>query len=50
LLKVYPYEAIDIRKKVVGVFQVNGLRLKHYIDGEPIDGKVIYALPDASST
>ena len=33
-----------------GSFKVNGSRLKPYIVGESLEGRVTYALPDASSS
>jgi len=44
VMKVYPYGAIDIGTEATGTFKVNGLRLKHYLVGEPIEGKVSYNL------
>jgi len=41
-MKVYPYGEIDISTKVMGTSKVN--RLKHYLLGEPIKGKVSYNL------
>jgi len=31
------------------IFKVNESRLKHYLVGEPIEGKVSYDLPDATT-
>ena len=50
VLKVYPYGAIEIGTDAIGSFKVNGFRLKHYIAGEPIEGKVSFDLPNAFST
>ena len=49
MLKVYPYGAIEIGTDAIGSFKVNGFRLKHYIAGEPIEGKVSCDLPDVPS-
>ena len=49
-MKVYPYGAIDKGPEATGTFKVNRLRLKHYFVGEPINGKVSYRLPDATSS
>jgi len=49
VMKVYPYGAIDIGTEATGTFKVNGSRLKHYLVGELIEGKVSYNLPDAIS-
>ena len=48
-MKVYPYGAINIGTEVTGTLKVNGLRLKHYLVGELIEGKVSYNLPDVAS-
>ena len=51
VLKVYLYGAIEIGVEATSLaFKVNGSRLKHYIAGKPIEGKVTYALLDALST
>jgi len=50
VLKVYPYGTIEISTDAIGSFKVNGSRLKHYIAGELIEGKVSCDLPDAPST
>jgi len=50
VMNVYPYEAIDVGMEAIGTFKANGSRLKHYLVGEPIEGKVSYDLPDASSS
>ena len=47
MLKVYPYGTIEIGTDTT--FKVNGSRLKHYIAGEPIDGKVSCDLPTVPS-
>ena len=47
--KVYSYGAIDIGTEATSTFKVNGSRLKHYLVGEPIEGKVSYNLPNAAS-
>ena len=49
VLKVYPYGAIEIGNETTGSIKVNGSRLKHYITGEPLEGKVTVALLDISS-
>jgi len=49
VMKVYLYGAIDISTEATGTFKVNESRLKHYLVGEPIEGKVSYNLPDAAS-
>ena len=50
VMKVYPYEAIDIGMHgSYGYLQVNGSRLKHYLVGESTEGKVSYNLLDAMS-
>jgi len=41
--KVYSYGVIDIGMEA-------GSQLKHYYMSEPIDGKVFYNLPDATSS
>jgi len=49
VLKVYAYGAIEIGTDTTGSFKVNGSRLKHYIAGEPIVGKVSCDLPTVPS-
>ena len=49
-MKVYPYRAITIGTEAMGTFNMNGLRLKNYFTGEPIDRKASYSLPDAASS
>ena len=49
VLKVYPYGAIEIANETTSSFKVNGSRLKHYIAGEPLEGKVTVAPLDISS-
>ena len=49
VLKVYPYGAIEMGNETTGSFKVNGSRLKHYIAGEPLEGKVTVAPLDISS-
>ena len=49
MLKVYPYVAIEIGTDTIGSFKVNGSKLKHYIAGEPIEGKVSCDLPTVPS-
>ena len=46
MLKMYPYDAIETGTDTTGSFKVNGCRLKHYVVGDPIEGKVTYSLPD----
>jgi len=46
VLKVCPYGAIEIGTDTIRSFKVNGSRLKHYVVGDPIEGKVSYSLPD----
>ena len=41
--------AIEVGTEATSTFKVSESRLKHYIAGEPIDGKVTHDLPDASS-
>ena len=48
VLKVYPYGAIEIGTETTDSFKVNGARLKHYITGVSLEGKVTCALPDVS--
>jgi len=48
VLKVYPHGAIKISIDATGSFKVNGSRLKHYIAGETLEGKVTCALPNVS--
>jgi len=48
-MKVYPYGAINIGTEATGTVKMNGSRLKHYLVGEPIEGKVSYNLPNAVS-
>jgi len=43
--RVHPYGAIEVGLEAMGIFKVNGLRLKHYLAGEPIVGNVSYYLP-----
>lgn len=50
MLKVYPYEAIEIGTEANVAFNVNGSRLKQLVAGEPIEGKTTCALLDASSS
>ena len=49
VMKVYPYGAIDIGTEATGTFKLNGSGLKHYLAGEPIEGKVSYNLSDIVS-
>jgi len=49
VMKLYPCGAIDIGTEATGTFKVNGSRLKHYLVGEPIEGKVPYNLFDVVS-
>jgi len=49
IMKVYPCGVVDIGTEATGTFKVNGSRLKHYLVGEPIEGKVSYNLLDAIS-
>ena len=49
VLKVYPYGAIEIGTDTTGSFKVNRSKLKHYIAGEPIEGKVSCDLPTVPS-
>ena len=44
VLKVYPYGAVEIGMDGTGSFKVNGSRLKPYVAGESIAGKVSYGL------
>lgn len=46
MLKVYPYGAIEIGNETTDSFKVNGSRLKHYVAGESLEGKVTCVLPD----
>jgi len=48
--KVFPYRAIEIGTNAMGTFKVNGLRLKHYYVGEPIEGNVSHDLPNVASS
>jgi len=48
--KVFLYGVIEIGTEATGTFKVNGLRLKHYIVNEWIDGEVNDDLPDAISS
>ena len=48
VLKVYTYGAVEIGTDATGSFKVNGSRLKHYIAGETLEGKVTCALPNVS--
>ena len=48
--KILSYGAIKVRMEDMGTFKVNGSRLKHYIAGEPIDGKVTHDLLDGASS
>jgi len=47
--KIFPYGAIEVRMEATRTFKVNRSRIKHYITGELIDGKVSHDLPDAFS-
>ena len=49
VLKVHPYGAIEIGTETTGSFKVNRSRLKHYLAGESLEGRVTYAHPDVSS-
>ena len=49
MLKVYAYGAIEIGTDTTGSFKVNGSRLKYYIAGELIAGKVSCDLPTVPS-
>ena len=50
VMKVYPYGVIDIGTEATATFKVNGSRLKQYLVGELIKGKVSYDLPDVASS
>ena len=50
VLKVYPYRAIEIGIDATGYFKVNGAWLKHYIIGEPLEGRIACTLPNISSS
>jgi len=50
VMKVCPHRVIDIGTEVTRTFKVNRSWLKHYYVGEPIDRKVSYNLPDATSS
>ena len=43
---VHLYGVVEVGTDATGSFKVNGSRLKHYIIGEPIEGKVSCDLPD----
>jgi len=49
VLEVYPYGAIEIGTETTGSFKANGSRLKYYITGESLAGKVTCALSIVSS-
>ena len=40
VIHAYPYGAIEIDTKATGSFKVNGYRLKPYIIGESLEGKL----------
>jgi len=40
--KVYPYGVIEVGFEATSTLKVNASRLKHYLVGEPIAGKVSY--------
>jgi len=42
-------KTIEIGTETTSPFKVNGSRLKHYIAGESLEGKVTCVLPDVSS-
>ncbi|XP_057249215.1 uncharacterized protein LOC130590682 [Beta vulgaris subsp. vulgaris] len=46
ILKVLPYGSVEIWSEATGSFKINGQRLKHYREGEPIEGKAVYTLSD----
>ena len=46
MLKVYPYEAIEMGMDAIGSFKVNRSRLKYYIASESLKEEVTCALPD----
>ena len=46
VIKVYLHGAIEVWSENSGAFKVNGQRLKHYINGEPIEGKQVQLLSD----
>jgi len=48
--KVLLYGAIRVGTEATDTFKVNGPRLKHYIVGELIDGKVTHDILDVASS
>ncbi|XP_021774671.1 uncharacterized protein LOC110738585 [Chenopodium quinoa] len=47
--KVFPYDSVEIWSEATGSFKVNGQRLKHYREGEPVEGKAVFTLSDPHS-
>ncbi|XP_048491613.2 uncharacterized protein LOC104883015 [Beta vulgaris subsp. vulgaris] len=49
ILQVFSYGSVEIWSEATGSFKINGQRLKHYQEGEPIEGKAVYTLSDPYS-
>ncbi|XP_057250032.1 uncharacterized protein LOC130591126 [Beta vulgaris subsp. vulgaris] len=49
ILKVFPYDSVEIWSEATGSSKINGQRLKHYREDEPIEGKAVYTLSDPYS-
>ncbi|XP_057246700.1 uncharacterized protein LOC130589453 [Beta vulgaris subsp. vulgaris] len=49
IFKVFPYGSVEIWSEATGSFKINGQRLKHYREGEPIEGTTVYTLFDPYS-
>ena len=48
--KVSLYRVSKVRTEAKGTFTVDGLQLKHYIAGEPINGKFSHYLSSTASS
>ncbi|XP_057251678.1 uncharacterized protein LOC130591782 [Beta vulgaris subsp. vulgaris] len=49
ILKVFLYDSVETWSEATCSFKINGQRLKHYREDEPIEGKAVYTLSDPYS-